>query len=146
MAALLLGATVAASATAEDDVAAEPVPPQIALDDLLSLPSSYRAEAELRAGATQAEWHERFAQGRKKIEDAKRSLAEAEDELGQVSSASSAWQVAAPGGNEAQNSPLSLRLRQDVREYRRAIELGVRELRALDVQADLASVPQEWRE
>ena len=146
MASLFLGAAVTAPAAAEEQAAGEPAPPQIALDDLLSLPTSYQATTERRAGATEAEWRERFVQARKKLEDAKRSLAETEKELDQVSSESSAWQVSAPGGNEAQNSPLSLRLRQDVRQYREAIELGVRHLKDLGVQAELASVPQEWRE
>jgi len=146
VAALIAGAALTTAALAEDDVASETAPPQVALDDLLGLPSNYQAKTELKAGATRAQWRERFEQARKKVGDAQRSLAEAEKELDQVSSKSSGWQVSAPGGSEAQNSPLSLRLRQEVRDYRRDIEQGVRELRALDVEADLASVPQDWRE
>ena len=62
MAALLLGATVMAPATGAEEAAVEPAPPQIALDDLLGLPSNYQAEAQQRAGATQVEWRERFEQ------------------------------------------------------------------------------------
>ena len=146
MAALVIGAT-AFVASAEDAVV-EPAPdavPQVALDDLLSLPSGYQADLERRAGATQAEWRDRFAESRNKLEDAKQRLADAEEELDQVSETSSAWQVAAPGSREPQTSPLSLRLRDEVRGQRRAIDLAERELRALDVEADLASVPQAWR-
>jgi hypothetical protein len=147
MAALVIGAT-AFVASAEDEVvdATPDAVPQVALDDLLSLPSGYQTEVQRRAGATQAEWRDRFAESRSKVTDAKRKLAKAEEELDQISETSSGWQVAAPGSRDPQTSPLSLRLREEVRGQRRAIDLAEREVRALDVQADLASVPQEWRE
>ena len=147
MAALVISAT-AFIASAEDAVveSAPDAVPQVALDDLLSLPSGYRTEVERRGGATQAEWRHRFAESRNKVSDAKGQLAKAEEELDQVSETSSAWQVAAPGSRDPQTSPLSLRLREEVRGQRRAIDFAERELRGLGVQADLASVPQEWRE
>lgn len=143
----LIGAAFVASA-AEDapaPPAADPVP-EVALDDLLALPSGYEAVVERHAGASEAEWRARFAQARQKLEDAKGLLAKAEAELDRVSETSSSWQVAAPGSSDPQTSPLSLRLRSEVRAHRRAIDIAQRELRDLDVQADLASVPQEWRQ
>ncbi len=147
MAALVIGAT-AFVALAEDAVVESPpdAVPQVALDDLLSLPSGYQTDVQRRAGATQSEWRARFAESRTKLTQAKQQLARAEEELNQLSETSSGWQVAAPGSRDPQASPLSLRLRDEVRGQRRTIDVAERELRALDVQADLASVPQEWRE
>ncbi len=147
MATLVMSAT-ALLASAEDAVV-EPPPdalPQVTLDDLLSLPSGFQVEVERRVGATEAEWRDRFVEARKKLEDMKQRLAKIQKELDEVSHTSTAWQVAAPGSRDPQTSPLSLRLRDEVRGQRRAIDLAQRELRALDVQADLASVPRRWRD
>lgn len=147
IAALLTGA-VAWGASAEDAAVEQPVdaPPEVPLNDLLGLPSGYAPEVERRGGATQGQWRDRFVLVRDRIQESKRLLAKAEKELDSVSETSSAWQVAAPGSSDPQTSPLSLRLREEVRGHRESIEVAERELRALDVQADLASVPQEWRE
>ena len=147
MTARLIG-TVAFVASAEDPIAepeSKPLP-QVALDDLLGLPSDYEVLVQRRLGATAVEWRERFAVARKQIEDAKQRLSKAEEELDQVSQVSSAWQVAPPGSSNPQNSPLSLRLRGDVKSHRKSVESGERELRALEVEAALASVPHEWRQ
>ncbi len=147
MATLVMSA--AAFIASAEDAVVEPAPdavPQIALDDLLSLPSGYQVVVERRVGATEAEWRDRFADARKKVEDAKRQLAKVQKELDEVSETSTAWQVAAPGSRDPQTSPLSLRLREEVRGQRAAIDIAGRELRALDVKADLASVPPQWRD
>ncbi len=147
MATLVMSAT-ALLASAEDAVV-EPAPddvPLVALDDLLSLPSGYQVEVERRVGATEAEWRDRFADARKNLEDAKQQLAKVQKELDEVSETSTAWQVAAPGSRDPQTSPLSLRLREEVRGQRRAIDIAERELRALAVKADLGSVPPQWRD
>ena len=148
-----LMATLVMSATAliawAEDVVVEPAPddvPQVTLDDLLSLPSGYQVEVERRVGATEAEWRDRFEDARKKLEEAKQQLAKVQKELDEVSETSTAWQVAAPGSRDPQTSPLSLRLRDEVRGQRRAIDIAERELRALAVKADLASVPPQWRD
>jgi hypothetical protein len=142
---VLLVATAGFAVSAED-TSVEPAVPELALDDLLSLPTGYRAEVERRAGGTATEWRERFTEARKTLEDAKLALAKTETELDQVAQGSSAWQVSAPGSSDPQVSPLSLRLREQVRGYREAIKFGVRALRVLTVEADLASVPSGWRE
>ena len=147
MAALLIGAT--AFVVSAEDAIAEPdanTLPQVSLDDLLGLPSGYDALVERRAGATEAEWRDRFAAARKQLEDVKQRLSEAEEELDEVSQVSPAWQVAPPGSSNPQNSPLSLRLRGEIKGYRQEVELAGREVRALEVQAELASVPHEWRQ
>ena len=119
MATLVMSA--AAFIASAEDAVVEPAPdavPQIALDDLLGLPSGYQVEVERRVGATEAEWRDRFADAREKVEDAKRQLAKIQKELDEVSETSTAWQVAAPGSRDPQTSPLSLRLREEVRGQR----------------------------
>jgi len=121
-------------------------PREVDLDDLLRLPSGYGAEVERRGGATASEWRARFGSARQEIEDARKKLAELDAELDKASGSASAWQVSAPGSSDPQASPLSLRLRQDIKAERARIEEGERQLRALEVQADLAAVPPAWRE
>ena len=118
----------------------------VGLDQLLRLPDGFEADVERRGGATASEWRARFSGARSEIGEAKRKLEEVEKELGQISGSSTAWQVSAPGSTDPQTSPLSLRLRQEVRDQRAAIDEAERRLRALDVEADLAAVPEEWRQ
>jgi hypothetical protein len=137
--------------TSRDPVDASPEPapppgPPVALDQLLRLPNSFEADVDRRGGATASEWKGRFAGVREEIEDARLQLARTEQELDQVSDSSSAWQVSAPGSNDPQTSPLSLRLRQQIKEQRARIDEAERRLRALSVEADLAAVPAEWRQ
>jgi hypothetical protein len=120
--------------------------PAVGLDQLLRLPNSYEADVDRRGGATASEWRARFDQTRKDLLAAQKRLVEAESELQEISSTSSGWAVAAPGASDPQASPLSLRLREEVRTQRTQIEEAGREIRALDVEADLAAVPPEWRE
>ena len=146
-------ALLATPATAGDTPPTEQSPPPsstpgepVGLDQLLRLPHSFEADVDRRGGATASEWRARFTGARDEIDQAKRKLGELEQELGQISGSSSAWQVSAPGSTDPQTSPLSLRLRQEVREQRAAIDDAERRLRALDVEADLAAVPEEWRQ
>ena len=139
------------SPTVQDPIDAKPEPPPldgplVALDQLLRLPNSFEADVDRRGGATASEWRTRFAEVREQIDDAKLQLARTEQELDQASSSSSAWQVSAPGANDPQTSPLSLKLRQSVKDHRAALDDSERRLRALNVEADLAAVPAEWRE
>jgi len=118
----------------------------VGLDQLLRLPDDFEADVDRRGGATASEWRARFAGARDEIDQAKRKLEDVEKELGQISGSSTAWQVSAPGSTDPQTSPLSLRLRQEVRDQRAAIDDAERRLRALDVEADLAAVPVDWRQ
>ena len=120
--------------------------PAVDLDRLLRLPNSYEADVDRRGGATASEWRARFGAARKEAEDARTRLATAEAELEKASGTSSAWQVSAPGTSDPQTSPISLRLREQIRSEREAITAAERRLRALDVEADLAAVPPDWRE
>jgi hypothetical protein len=132
-------------ATGETEPAADPGP-EVGLDKLLRLPNSFEADIDRRGGATASEWRLRFDKARGGVDEAKEKLVKAEKELDQISGSSTSWQVSAPGASDPQTSPLSLRLRQEVKAHRAEIEQAERELRSLDVAADLAAVPTEWRE
>ncbi len=124
----------------------EPPPRNVELDDLLRLPQGFSSDVERRGGATRSEWTTRFETARKDFESAKKKLVQLNAELDKVSESSSAWQVSAPGSNDPQTSPLSIRLRQDMKAQREEIEAAERRLRVLHVEADLAGVPAGWRE
>lgn len=121
-------------------------PRQVELDDLLRLPQGFSSDVERRGGVTRSEWLARFSGARQELADAKKKLVDLNGELDKVSQSSSSWQVSAPGSADPQTSPLSLRLRQDIKAQRTRIEEAERRLRALDVEADLAAVPASWRE
>ncbi len=54
--------------------------------------------------------------------------------------------MAAPGAQPtAENSPVSYKLRQDIRKYREEVGRAERRLRDLEVEASLAGVPPEWQ-
>ena len=134
----------------EGEVDARPPPPpgagKVELERLLRLPESFRTEAERRGGETAVAWRARFQQARHDLEQARLELARVDKELDSVSDSSSAWQVSAPGSDNPELSPLSFRLRQQVKDQRREIIASERRLRALEVEADLADVPPGWRE
>lgn len=121
-------------------------PPAVGLDQLLRLPESYQSDAELRGGATPADWRSRFSELHESIASARSRLVELDRKLEGMAGDSGAWQAAAPGGQSAESGPVSYKLRQDIRRTRDEIEQAERDLRALDVEADLASVPEEWRQ
>jgi hypothetical protein len=123
----------------------DPSAPTVDLDNLLKLPEGFGAEVETRQGATKVAWLGRFERARKDLDEARVALARVERELESASGSSSSWQVSAPGASNAENSPLSFKLRQDVKEQRALITDAERRLRALEVEADLASVPRDWR-
>jgi hypothetical protein len=61
---------------------------------------------------------------------------------------SSQWSVAPPGTTGPSNtstSPLSFRLRQQLRGDRDSIESAEKAMRELRIEADLAGVPENWR-
>jgi hypothetical protein len=138
-----------ASGSPGAEIDARPLPSQVDapvdLDRLLRLPEGFGSEIQRRGGATPGEWRARFETARLDIEGARRELARLEKELGSASESSSAWQISAPGADSPENSPLSFRLRQEVKDQRGEITASERRLRALDVEADLADVPADWR-
>jgi hypothetical protein len=153
IAALTLGsAWLAAQAQAAppepQEGAPAPKPAAIPIDQLLKLPVSYqqRSAEQTHAGATKKEWQERFRSARDALEIARAELARTRKELEALAGQSSSWQVAAPGQPApSENSPLSFRLRQEIRRRSEALEDAERDLQDLEIRANLAEVPEDWR-
>ncbi len=121
-------------------------PEDVGLDRLLQLPSSMSFDAERRQGATADEWRARFRASRAGIATAKENLEKAKKELDELAgSGSGNWQMAPPGSKNTENSPMSFKLREELRRGREELNESERRLRALIVEADLAGVPEEWR-
>lgn len=123
------------------------------LDALLQLPTGYgtRSTAETVAGAGETEWRRRFRETTSALSAARAALEQTKRELDRTAgdSGNTQWNVAPPtGGGDGQSpgtSPLSFKLRQALRENRLALDAAKRSLRALEIEANLAGVPQDWR-
>jgi hypothetical protein len=148
---ILLWAGVAA---AEPDTDTQPAPaepaqpaPPVAYDALFRLPSDTGSPAPSETGTLDRKrWEERFAAVRGDLDQARADLAKSQDQLEAVARKTENWQMAAPGAQPtAENSPVSYKLRQDIRAQREEVARAERRLRELEVEASLAGVPAEWR-
>lgn len=119
-------------------------PPSIGLDRLLKLPKSFEDQGDRRGGANEDMWRTRFETAREKLADSKRALAKAKAELSDTAGEGGGWNVSAPGG-KGEISPLSYKLRQEIRRETENSERYGRELRDLEIEANLSSVPKGWR-
>lgn len=122
------------------------------LDMLLQLPSGFvTEEPQIVAGVGETEWRRRFTTAERDLSEARASLENTKRELDEIagSGGSSQWAISAPGGGGGEatptNSPLSFKLRQQIREDRDRIVVGERAVRELRIEADLAGVPRRWR-
>ena len=148
VAAARLGALVAAGLPAAG--ADEPDPPSVPLDRLLKLPSSapVQARVEKRGGSTRGQWQARFEKAREERETARLALGEVRAEL-EKTAGGEAWKMTAPGlGGAASQSetPLDFKLSQDLKRSREELERTERQLQDLEVEANLAGVPENWRQ
>lgn len=119
------------------------------LDALLQLPSGFvTTEPRVIAGASESEWRRRFAKADRDLSEANTSLKDTKRELDEIAlgGSSSQWSIAPPGGESSPtSSPLSFKLRQQLRDDRERITVSEKALRELRIEADLAGVPQRWR-
>lgn len=148
--ALLLGFAIGAplGGRAQESSPEPAQAPAVELDRLLKLPDARSLEAPVRrGGATRREWQARFQTALDELEQARSALASAQHELEELAGQSEQWQIGAPGADPgaAANSPLSYRLRQEIRRQREEVERSERRLRELEVEARLAGVPEEWQ-
>ena len=119
---------------------------KVELERLLQLPESFDAGGERRGGASESEWRDRFLKARQDVDATRHSLDEAQKQLESLAGDTGSYQVAAPGATDPQNSPVSFQLRQEIRRHREELGRAEKRLRALDVQANLADVPEPWRQ
>ena len=122
--------------------------PEVDLNQLLQLPSSIDFEQQERNGISSDVWKARFRKSFASIRAAQSRIAKTKDELDSMSSSSGSgqWQMAPPGaGTSTEVSPMSFKLREQLREQRAALDAAELSHRELAIQADLAGVPEAWR-
>src|SRR5262249_21133275 len=125
---------------------AAPAPP-VAYDALFRLPADTHSRPGEGTAIDRKRWEERFAEVHADLDGAREKLAKAQADLEALAHKTDSWQRAAPGAQRsAENSPVSYKLRRDIRGYREDIGRAERRLRELEVEASLAGVPAEWRQ
>jgi hypothetical protein len=159
--ALLLWGLSGSAARAED-----PAPvPSVELDDLLRLPAGVVSpyEEDRRGGATREQWRSRFRSARDDLSQAHKALKASLDELDELGGQGN-WKMAPPGmgqlqnqqqqgpsgsaspdGNQSTGAPLNYGLANSIRGQKQEVRRAERALRDLEVEANLAGVPEDWR-
>ncbi len=147
--AALIGALLAAG-TAPPAVGQEGDPSAVPLENLLKIPDTVPVQSAVvrRGGSTRPEWQERFEKALDEQDRAKLALEEVRGQLEDLSTGE-AWKMTAPGlGGGAQaptESSLDYRLSRELRRRREEVERTERRLKELEIQANLAGVPEDWR-
>ncbi len=138
-----------ADAESEPSPAPEPkAPPEdaVRLDQLLTLPSSRTYSVERKGGLTRGEWRARYAEVRADLQKERDALEVAEAKLD--GSGGAQWKVnPIPGADtsDSPEAPLDFQLRSELRRHREEIERLEQKVRQLDIEANLAGVPDDWR-
>jgi len=136
-----------------DETSPPPPPPPsgqakpVDLDRLLKLPSSVEFDVEKKGGATKTEWRARFEQAHGEVQKARADLAKAEKAL-ETGAEKSPWTMTAPGvqATTQTESTANFSLTQEVKHQREEVKRTEKHLRDLEVEANLAGVPADWRE
>jgi hypothetical protein len=120
------------------------------IESLLRLPRGFVSMSPRAvAGASETEWRRRFKAAKTVLSAAKQTLEATKQELDGVAlgGGASQWNVAPPGASNtgSSTSPLSFRLRQQLREMRERLATSEKAMRELRIEADLAGVPVSWR-
>jgi len=122
-------------------------PRPVDLDKLMKLPSGLEVDVDKRGGATRSEWRARFREARAESEEARAALQKAQSKLeGAAAESDSAWRMAPPGANTTAESTERYPLTLEVKRQRAEVERTDRRLRELEIEANLAGVPKDWRE
>jgi hypothetical protein len=141
LAGLALGLSLGGPASAQTPEGA----PAPGIDHLLKLPSGSAYDVERKGGATKTEWKGRFAEARKEVETARKEYDAAMAKLEKAAAGSDTWRFVPPGGDVTAENQDNLRVRQEVQKKRDELALAERRQKDLDVEASLASVPDDWR-
>jgi len=124
---------------------AQPTSP--GLDKLLKIPDADDYSTDMKGGATRAEWHERFGDARLAVATAEKTLAASQAKLATVAGEKGDWQLKPPGlpAAASEDSSSNFQLREQVRRQRSEVDRSRARLRELEIQANLAGVPEDWR-
>lgn len=119
----------------------------VELESLLRLPSDMSFQSQRRHGASAEQWKIRFRESRESIDHAQQEVKRVKGELDEMAGdgGGGQWQVAPPGSNQTEVQPMSFKLREELRRSRDNLVEAERGHRELQVEADLADVPQAWR-
>lgn len=116
------------------------------LERLLTLPGSQNYGVDRRGGLSRGEWRARFSEIESALETERKALSDAEGRLDEAAGSASNWQMApVPGMQPSPDAPLDYQLRVAIRRHKSEIERLERKLRQLEIEANLAGVPPEWR-
>ena len=116
----------------------------VGLDQLLKLPPSVSTGVERKGGMTRGEWRGRFDRLEVQLASEQQSLAVAQKERDRVANSSDQWLLGAPGMTNTE-APLDYRLRQEITRHKEEIERLKTARDSLEVEANLAGVPEDWR-
>jgi hypothetical protein len=143
-AALLSGAVLAFAAGAGR--AQEPAGEPAQLDRLLKLPEGQSYGVDRRGGLSRGEWRTRFVEVRTSLDRERKALGDAQGKLDEAAGSASNWQMAPiPGMEPSPDAPLDYQLRLQIRKHKSEIDRLEKKLRELEIEANLAGVPEEWR-
>ncbi len=141
----------AGSEEASARAAPAPIPSQgggPGLDSLLTLPRHRTYAIERRGGLTSGEWRAKFARARSNLVEAQVALEDSERRMDDAADRGQ-WRVSPPIPGQDQAAPgetsLDFNLRQEIRRHRAEITRLERRLQDLEIEANLAAVPEEWR-
>ena len=116
------------------------------LDRLLTLPGGQNYGVDRRGGLSRGEWRSRFTEIEDALAKERTALSEAEGRLDEAAGSASNWQMApVPGMQPSPDAPLDYQLRVAIRRHKSEIERLERKLKQLEIEANLAGVPAEWR-
>ena len=136
----------AGAAQGEEPVAEPSAAEPAGLDRLLKLPESQSYGVDRRGGLSRGEWRTRFVEVRTSLDNERTALATAQGRLDEVAGTTSNWQMAPiPGMEASPDAPLDYQLRLQIRRHRSEIDRLEKKLRELEIEANLAGVPEEWR-
>jgi hypothetical protein len=142
--ALLCASPPGVARAGSDEAPAESAAP--GLDQLLKLPTGSEYGVERRGGLSRGEWRARFTELDTALASERQGLAQAEAKLDEAAGSASTWQVApVPGLQPSPDAPLDYQLRVEIRRRKSEIERLEKKLRQLEIEANLAGVPADWR-
>jgi hypothetical protein len=143
LAAALLGAM---PGFAEEAAAPEAEAQPAELERLLTLPDAGSYGVDRRGGRSRGEWRAAFQEIANALAAERQALTEAEGRLDEAAGSASNWQMApVPGMQPSPDAPLDYQLRVAIRRHKSEIERLERKLKQLEIEANLAGVPVEWR-